>query len=78
MVISYHGLAARDDYIYVKEGSDEPYTAHTTNNVPLILVDDERSATELRPNGGLADVAPTVLKIMGIEVPPEMEGEPLF
>lgn len=61
-----------------EEGSDEPYTAHTTNNVPFILVDDERSATELRPEGGLADVAPTVLKIMGIEAPPEMEGEPLF
>lgn len=61
-----------------EEDSDEPYTAHTTNKVPFILVDDERSATELRPNGGLSDVAPTVLKIMGIEVPPEMEGEPLF
>ena len=55
-----------------------PYTAHTVNNpVPLILIDDGRRTAELRP-GALCDVAPTVLKLMEIEPPPQMTGSPLF
>jgi 2,3-bisphosphoglycerate-independent phosphoglycerate mutase len=56
----------------------EPYTAHTTSKVPFILVDDERRALTLREGGGLADVAPTVLKIMALEAPLDIEGVPLF
>ncbi|MBI5886548.1 MAG: 2,3-bisphosphoglycerate-independent phosphoglycerate mutase [Deltaproteobacteria bacterium] len=55
-----------------------PFTAHTTNPVPFILADDERRSVKLRPGGGLKDIAPTVLKIMGLEKPREMDGEPLF
>ena len=52
----------------------EPHTAHTTNPVPLVLVGMD---AKLRP-GRLADLAPTMLKIMGIEKPEEMTGESLI
>jgi len=54
-----------------------PYTAHTTNPVPLILVDDSAVGIRLA-EGALADVAPTILKVMGIDIPSEMTGKPLF
>ena len=52
----------------------EPHTAHTTNDVPLILVGKQAI---LKP-GRLADLAPTMLDIMGIEKPKEMTGESLI
>ena len=52
--------------------TDEPHTQHTTNPVPLLVVDEERWM--LAPAGGLADVAPTVLELMGIETPRAMTG----
>ena len=52
----------------------EPHTAHTTNPVPLILVGMD---AKLKP-GRLADLAPTMLDIMGIEKPVEMTGESLI
>ena len=52
----------------------EPHTAHTTNDVPLILVGKQAI---LKP-GRLADLAPTILDIMGIEKPKEMTGESLI
>jgi 2,3-bisphosphoglycerate-independent phosphoglycerate mutase len=56
-----------------------PHTAHTTRRVPLILVGPGYTPENhtLR-EGRLADVAPTILKIMGIEQPSEMTGIPLF
>jgi 2,3-bisphosphoglycerate-independent phosphoglycerate mutase len=56
-----------------------PHTAHTTRRVPLVLVCPgcTRENHPLR-EGRLADVAPTILKIMGIKQPEEMTGEPLF
>ena len=53
-----------------------PHTAHTTNPVPLILVAEERPA-RLREGGALADIAPTLLGVMGIPAPPEMTGRDL-
>ena len=53
----------------------EPYTAHTTNPVPLILVG--MSKFKLKP-GKLSDLAPTMLEIMGIDKPLEMTGESLL
>lgn len=50
-----------------------PHTAHTTNPVPLVLLDGESHAP-LRPGGALCDVGPTVLGLLGIDVPPEMTG----
>jgi len=55
-----------------------PFTAHTTNLVPLILVDERLKGKKLRDDGGLEDIAPTVLKLMGIEKPSEMDGKALF
>ena len=52
----------------------EPHTAHTTNEVPLILVGKEAKLKE----GRLADLIPTMLDIMGIEKPKEMTGESLL
>jgi 2,3-bisphosphoglycerate-independent phosphoglycerate mutase len=50
-----------------------PHTAHTTNPVPLVLVDWEQQQ-RLRTGGALCDVAPTILSMLGIEQPPEMTG----
>jgi 2,3-bisphosphoglycerate-independent phosphoglycerate mutase len=56
-----------------------PHTAHTTFDVPLIVVDDRyhKSAVGLKTGGRLADIAPTALKLMGIPQPKEMTGESL-
>jgi 2,3-bisphosphoglycerate-independent phosphoglycerate mutase len=53
-----------------------PHTAHTTNPVPVILVGGPAGA-HLR-NGRLADLAPTLLGLMGVELPPEMTGRSLI
>ncbi len=52
----------------------EPHTAHTTNVVPLVLVGKQAKLKE----GRLADLAPTMLKLMNIEKPAEMTGESLI
>ena len=49
-------------------------TAHTTNLVPFILVGAD---AKLHP-GRLADISPTILDIMGLECPPEMDGKSLI
>jgi len=55
-----------------------PHTAHTTDRVPLVLVDDARKGAKLRPGGILADIAPTMLDILGLPKPPEMTGQSLI
>ncbi len=57
--------------------TSEPWTAHTYNPVPFILVDDQFHG-RIREHGLLADVAPTVLQIMGIPQPEEMTGASLI
>ena len=60
-------------------GTDgEPFTAHTTNPVWLVLVDDSRKGIKLREGGRLADLAPTMLAMLGIPKPAEMTGESLL
>ncbi len=54
-----------------------PHTAHTTYDVDLIVVDDQAMGAELRPDGRLADIAPTALTLLGMEVPRDMTGRPL-
>lgn len=51
-----------------------PHTAHTTYPVELIVMDDRFKGKKLKDNGRLADVAPTVLHMMGLPKPPEMNG----
>lgn len=53
----------------------EPHTAHTTNIVPLILVGAEGLGLK---EGKLADLAPTMLDLMGLDKPEEMTGESLI
>ena len=55
-----------------------PHTAHTTYDVPLIVVDPDVNGKTLRRGGRLADIAPTVLELLGLAVPDEMTGEPLL
>ena len=70
VVIADHGNA---DYAVNEDGS--PNTAHTTNPVPVWIVDADVS--EVHP-GKLADVAPTILKMLGVSQPSEMTGTPLY
>ncbi len=72
IITADHGNA---EVMELKDGS--PATAHTTNPVPFYLIDDTRLNARLK-KGILADVAPTVLKLMGLEKPREMTGESLF
>ena len=55
----------------------EPFTAHTTNPVPFILVNYKKDYT-LREGGCLADIIPTMIEIMGMEQPAEMTGKSLL
>ncbi len=52
----------------------EPHTAHTLNPVPFILADPDFKGAKLRAKGVLADVAPTILQVMGLPQPKEMKG----
>ena len=52
-----------------------PHTAHTTNPVPMILIDKEIQSIN---NGILGDIAPTILELMGIDKPEEMNGKSLL
>lgn len=79
LVTADHGNAE------LMEGPDgRPWTAHTTNPVPVILVEGEKrklpghgNAVELRSGGGLADIAPTLLEILGLPQPARMTGTSL-
>lgn len=69
MVIADHGNA---DKALNEDGS--PNTAHSLNPVPCLLISDDYKQVS---NGILADVAPTLLTIMGVDIPPEMTGKVL-
>ena len=69
LITADHGNA---DKMFEPDGS--PFTAHTTNPVPFIVMG---YPCELKEGGKLCDIAPTMLKIMGIEQPAQMSGESL-
>ena len=73
LITADHGNA--EQMIDYKTG--EPHTAHTTNPVPIILVTANKNY-KLKENGKLADLAPTMLDLMGIKQPEEMTGESLL
>jgi len=60
------------------DDNGKPFTAHTTNLVPFILVSEQYKNATLRPSGILADIAPTMLTVMGEEIPAEMTGKSLI
>ncbi|MDR0271668.1 2,3-bisphosphoglycerate-independent phosphoglycerate mutase [Paenibacillus sp.] len=70
IIIADHGNA---DMVFDEEG--RPFTAHTTNPVPFILTADN---VNLREEGILADVAPTILDLMQLPKPAEMTGESMI
>ena len=61
----------------VDYNTGDPFTAHTTNPVPFILVNADPKYT-LRENGCLADIIPTLIQLMGMEQPEEMTGKSLL
>ena len=68
-----HGNA---DKMLADDGS--PFTAHTTNPVPVVLISEKYKHVTLRKDGILADLAPTLLEVMGLPVPAEMTGKSLI
>lgn len=67
IIIADHGNAE-----YMTNADGTPNTAHTKNPVPCIFIDSDLKKIK---DGKLADLAPTILKILGIEIPKEMNGE---
>ncbi len=55
-----------------------PHTAHTTNLVPFIWIEDRPVALSAAPGLGLSSVAPTLLNWLGVPIPREMTGQPMF
>lgn len=70
IIIADHGNA---DYMINEDGSAN--TAHTTNLVPCILIDEDYKQIK---NGKLGDIAPTILKMLEVKIPKEMGGEILI
>lgn len=58
--------------------TNQPFTSHTTGDVPLIVFDEHNKTRKLRSGGKLADIAPTLLEMMEIPQPEEMTGKSLF
>jgi len=80
IIIADHGNAE-----YMRDEQGNPWTAHTTNPVPFILVEGERlkipgygTEVMLRDDGCLADIAPTILQILQLPQPPEMTGRSML
>ncbi len=73
LITADHGNA---DKMFDENG--KPFTAHTTNVVPFILVREQFKNVTLKDGGILADIAPTLLEVMGVEIPEEMTGKSLI
>lgn len=72
LITADHGNAE----ILFDETTLQPHTAHTTEPVPLIYVG--RKATLAKSQGNLADIAPTIISLLGLPIPTEMTGKPLI
>lgn len=74
LITADHGNAEQ----LVDYTNGKPFTAHTTNPVPLYLVDPQLAQAHLRTDGILADIAPTILQILNIPQPRDMSGRSLL
>jgi 2,3-bisphosphoglycerate-independent phosphoglycerate mutase len=73
LITADHGNAE----LMVDPKTGEPHTAHTTNPVPFVLIDEDSLGAKLSSEGALEDVAPTMLSLLRIEQPAEMTGKDL-
>ena len=64
--------------LFRSDDGKTPFTQHTTNPVPVILVSNELKNAKLREGGVLADLAPTLLDVMGLKQPTKMTGKSLL
>lgn len=74
LITADHGNAE----IMVDAVTGNPYTAHTLSPVPCVLVGGNHDVTKLREGGALRDLAPTILELMGLPIPGEMDGKSLL
>jgi 2,3-bisphosphoglycerate-independent phosphoglycerate mutase len=74
LITADHGNAEQ----LIDYATGKPFTAHTTFPVPFYLVSPKLTQAKLRTDGILADIAPTVLQVMGIPQPKEMQGKSLL
>lgn len=74
LITADHGNAEQ----LIEYDTGKPFTAHTTNPVPLYLIVPQLAQARLRSDGILADVSPTILQIMGIAQPKDMTGHSLL
>jgi 2,3-bisphosphoglycerate-independent phosphoglycerate mutase len=70
IITADHGNAE----MLIDPGTGGPHTAHTTNPVPFILVTEQAKNIGVREGGSLRDISPTLLGLIGLELPPEMTG----
>ena len=63
--------------VMVNAETGKPQTAHTTNKVPFVLINDSKDV-ELKDDGALCNIAPTVLQLLDIKKPDEMECDSLI
>jgi 2,3-bisphosphoglycerate-independent phosphoglycerate mutase len=70
MITADHGNAE----MLIDPVSGGPHTAHTTNPVPFILVTEQGKKIGVREGGSLRDISPTMLGLMGLELPKQMTG----
>jgi len=71
LITADHGNAE----LMLNDETGQPFTAHTTNVVPLLYIGRPAQMAE---HGALSDIAPSMLYLMNIEIPPEMTGTPLI
>ena len=88
MIGKLYKKCVEDEYLFIitadhgnaeeeLDADGNPFTAHTTNPVPFVLVNYDEDYT-LREGGCLADIVPTMIEMMGMEQPAEMTGTSLL
>lgn len=74
LITADHGNAEK----MMDKETESAFTAHSTNKVPFVLVNDQYRNRVLREEGSLSDVAPTLLSLLNVDIPKEMTGKTLL